>query len=168
MDYIDLLGDPAYRHMLLNHVPIIGLLVAFLVVSTGLVLRQTALQFTGLVLIALTAGSSILVANYGDAAYPAIYDTLDGAGQKWLDYHAELAQTWLPVLVATAVLAVVAIVLGVWRRSLLPWTALLVALVTLAGIGGAGVVARAGGQIQHPEFRIGDPPVVQAGDKRRG
>ncbi|MBK6512508.1 MAG: hypothetical protein IPG06_25725 [Haliea sp.] len=78
------LGDPAYRHVLLNHVPIIGLFVAFLVLSTGPVLRQTAVLFIGLVLVALTAGASIPVANYGDAAYPVIYDRLDGAGQKWL------------------------------------------------------------------------------------
>lgn len=162
MDYIDLLGDPAYRHMLLNHVPIIGLLVAFLVLSTGLVLRQTAVLFVGLVLVTLTAGASIPVANYGDAAYPAIYDTLDGAGQKWLDYHAELAERWVPMLIATAALAVLAIVVGVWRRPLLPWAVVLVALVTLAGIGGASIVARAGGQIQHAEFRVGDPPVVEA------
>ena len=162
MDYIDLLGDPAYRHMLLNHVPIIGLFVAFLVLSTGLVLRQTAVLFIGLVLVALTAGASIPVANYGDAAYPVIYDRLDGAGQKWLDHHAELAETWLPVLIATAALAALAIVVGAWRRPLLPWAALLVAVVTLAGIGGASVVARAGGQIQHMEFRVGDPPIVEA------
>lgn len=159
MDYVDLLGDPAYRHLLLNHVPIIGLIVAFLVLSTGLVLRNAALQFTGLAMVALTAGASIPVANFGDAAYPAIYDRLDGAGQKWLDYHAELAQTWMPVLVVNAVVAVVAIVVGTWRRTLLPWVALVVVLVTVAGIGGVSMVARAGGQIQHPEFRVGEPPV---------
>jgi hypothetical protein len=162
MDWMDLLGDPAYRHMLLNHVPIIGLLVAFGVLVTGLALRQTALVFTALVLVALTAGASIPVAHYGDAAYPGIYDTLDGYGRGWLDYHAELAETWLPVLVANAALAVIAIIAGIARRRVLPWGALLVALLTVASIGGAITVARAGGKIQHPEFRLGDPPVVES------
>lgn len=162
MDFIDLLGDPAYRHMLLNHIPIIGLFIAWVVLVTGLALRQTALLFTGLALVALTAGTSIPVDQYGDAAYPAIYDSLDGHGRGWLDYHAELAETWVPVLVANAVLALIAIVVGMMRRKLLLWAALLVALVTLAGIGGASVVARAGGKIQHPEFRLSDPPVVES------
>lgn len=160
MDYIDLLGDPAYRHLLLNHIPIIGLFMAFVVLCTGLVLRHAALLFTALVLVALTAGASIPVAHYGDAAYPGIFDTLDGIGQDWLDYHAELAATWLPVLWANAALAVIAIVVGIARRPLLLWAALLVALVTLAGIAGASIVASAGGKIQHPEFRISDPPAT--------
>jgi hypothetical protein len=160
MDYIDLLGDPAYRHLLLNHIPVIGLLIAFAVLCTGLALRNTALLFTALVLVALTSGASIPVANYGDAAYPVIFDTLDGDGQDWLDYHAELAEAWLPVLWANTALAVIAIVVGAARRRMLVWAALLVALVTLAGISGASIVASAGGKIQHPEFRISDPPVA--------
>jgi len=167
MNFIDLLGDPAYRHLLLNHIPIVGLFVALVVLLTGIALRQTALLFTALVLVALTAGASIPVATYGDAAYPAIYDALDGDGRKWLDYHAELAETWVPVLTANALLAVIAIAVGAARRPLLLWAALLVALVTLAGFAGATVVASAGGKIQHPEFRFSDPPVVAASRRLR-
>jgi len=162
MDMMDLLQDPAYRHMLLNHIPIIGLFMALVVLVTGLVARQTSLLFTGLVLVALTAGASLPVASYGDAAYPAIYDTLDGYGRNWLDYHAEVAESWLPLLYVNATLAVIAIVVGVVRPRLLQWASLLVALITLAGIGGASVVARSGGKIQHPEFRLSDPPVVES------
>ena len=56
MDVIDLLGDPAYRHMLLNHVPIVGLAVSLLALLAGVVLRQHAITLLGLVLVALTAG----------------------------------------------------------------------------------------------------------------
>jgi hypothetical protein len=167
MDWIDLLNDAAYRHMLLNHIPIIGLIMALVVLVTGLALRQAALLFTGLVLVAISAGAALPVAHYGDVAYPAIYDTLDGHGRGWLDYHAELAATWVPVLGANAALAVIAIVAGTVRRKLLLWAALLVALLTLAGIGGAGMVARAGGKIQHPEFRLSDPPVVAPNQRQR-
>ena len=166
MDYFDLLGEPAYRHMLLNHIPIIGLSLALAVLLFGLLARQAALQFTGLVLVAVCAGASIPVSHYGDAAYPTVYDSLDRQGRGWLDYHAELADSWMPALYAATALAVIAIAAGMARRPLLPWAGLLVALVTLAGIVGAGTVARAGGQIQHPEFRLSDPPVVAPRDVR--
>lgn len=159
---MDLLQDPAYRHMLLNHIPIIGLFVAFLVLVTGLVVRQTALLFTGLVLVALTAGMSLPVATYGDAAYPEIYDSLDGYGRDWLDYHAELADTWLPLLYANAALAVLAILMVAVRPGLLRWVSLLVAVLSLASIGAASIIASAGGKIQHPEFRLSDPPQVES------
>lgn len=166
MDWIDLLGNPAYRHMLLNHIPVVGLFMAFVVLATGLVTRQTALLFTGLVLVALTAGTSLPVANYGDSAYPEIFDGLDGHGRGWLDYHAELAECWLPLLYANAALALIALMLGALRPRLLLWSSLLIACVTLVSIGGASIVASAGGKIQHPEFRLSDPPVIETSRNR--
>jgi hypothetical protein len=162
MDLMDLLQDPAYRHMLLNHIPVIGLIIAFVILATGLVMRQTALLLSGLVLIALTSGMSLPVATYGDAAYPEVYDSLDGHGRGWLDYHAELAETWLPLLYANAVLAVIAIMVVAVRPGLIRWASLFVAMLTLGSIVGASIVASAGGKIQHPEFRISDPPRVES------
>ncbi len=164
---IDLIQDPAYRHMLLNHVPIIGLLMAFVVLATGLAARRRALLITGLVLVALTAGASVPVAQYGDAAYPVIYDTLDGPGQKWLDHHAKLADTWLPLLYFNASLALVVLLGCLIRPGLLLPASILVALVTLSGVVGAILVAQSGGKIQHPEFRLGDPPVTSLSDQLR-
>ena len=163
---LDLLQDPAYRHMLLNHVPVIGLFVAFVVLTAGLATRQAALLFAGLALVALTAGASLPVARFGDAAYPAIYDTLDGYGRDWLDYHVEIAETWLPLLYANAALALLALIVGAARPRLLRWACVVVALATLAGLAGASAVAWAGGKIQHPEFRLSNPPVLSFGGQR--
>ncbi len=109
-------------------------------------------------LIAITAGISVPVANYGDAAYPAVYDLLNGRSRDWLDYHAELAETWLPLLYANSALAIAAIAIGWARVRWLPWVCLVIALITLIAIGGVSIVASAGGKIQHPEFRISEPP----------
>ena len=158
MEIIELLELPAYRHMLLNHVPVIGLFMALVVLLAGVVLRQTALMFAGLALVALTAGCSYPVIFYGDAAYPAIYDQLDGHGRDWLDYHGELAEIWAPLLYTNASLAVLAIVLAAVRPNLLRGAALLVVLVTAAALASSSLIASAGGKIQHPEFRLTDPP----------
>ena len=98
------------------------------------------------------------MANYGDAAYPAVYDLLNGRSRDWLDYHAELAETWLPLLYANSALAIAAIAIGWARVRWLPWVCLVIALITLIAIGGVSIVANAGGKIQHPEFRISEPP----------
>jgi hypothetical protein len=158
---IELLDDPAYRHVLFNHVPIIGLIMAFVVLLIGLVLRQTAVLSVGLVLVVLTAGSSYPVGLFGDGAYPAVFDRLDGDGRAWLDYHTYLADTWLPVLYLNALLAAAALVLGLLRRPLLYPAAVLVVLLTIAGIITAGWIGYAGGKVKHPEFRLDDPPVIK-------
>lgn len=158
----ELLEDPAYRHILLNHLPITGLMISFAVLVTGAALRQSALLRVGLVLVALTAGSSGLVEMTGDDAHPAIFDRLDGDGRAWLDYHTELADTWLPVLYANAGLAALALGLGFARPQYLLSAALVVALMTVAGIGTAAWIGEVGGKIKHPEFRLEDPPVLDS------
>ena len=158
MDWLDLLADPAYRHMLLNHLPIVGLAMALLVLLLGLVLRQSVLLFTGMGLVLLTTGAAYPVAQFGDAAYPAIYDGLDGHGRAWLDHHAEVAETWLPLIYGTAVLALVALAVSALRRPLTLWAGALVLLAGLASFTGAAMVAKVGGQVKHPEFRLTDPP----------
>jgi len=158
MDWMDLLADPAYRHMLLNHLPIVGLAIALLVLIIGLASRQTAMQFTGLALVAVTAGAAWPVAQYGDAAYPAIYDGLDGHGRAWLDHHAEVAATWLPVLYATALAAIGALIAGAVQRALMTWACVAVLVLGCASFAGAAIVGKVGGQVKHPEFRLTDPP----------
>lgn len=158
MDWIDLLADPAYRHMLLNHLPIVGLAVALLVLLIGLVTRQAVMQSTGLALVAITAGAAWPVAQYGDAAYPAIYDGLDGHGRAWLDHHADVAETWLPVMYATTVAAIAALLAGAVKRTLLTWACVVVLVLGAAAFAGAAIVGKAGGQVKHPEFRLTDPP----------
>lgn len=158
MVVLELLEDPAYRHMLINHLPIFGLLIAFLVLVCGAIFRNTGMLYFGMVLAAITAASGYFVAGYGDDAYPAIFDTLGHEGRAWLDYHAELAAQWLWVIHAAAVTSVAALVLGVWRRKLLLPCALVVAAMALAGAGSAIYIAQAGGKIKHPEFRLVDPP----------
>lgn len=158
MDWLDLLADPAYRHMLLNHLPIVGLAIALLVLLIGLASRQSPMQFTGLALVAITAGAAWPVAQYGDAAYPAIYDGLDGHGRAWLDHHAEVAETWLPVMYTTTLAAVAACIAGALKRAVMTWVCVAVFVLGCGSLTGAAIVAKAGGQVQHPEFRLTDPP----------
>ena len=91
-----------------------------------------------------------------------MFDELNGDGRAWLDYHVHLAETWLPVLYANAAVAVLALAAGILRRPLLFPAALLVAVISVAGVGSASWIAGAGGRIQHPEFRLDDPPVIES------
>jgi hypothetical protein len=164
---IELLDDPAYRHILMNHLPVTGLSMALAVLVIGAVLRQVAMLRVGLALVALTAGSSFLVGMSGDDAYPDVFEVLGDEGRAWLDYHTHLADTWLPVLYANSALALIALGVGTARRPLLLPAACLAVLVTLAGIGTAGWIAEAGGKVKHPEFRLDEPPVYDSPGRLR-
>ena len=151
----EFLQDPAYRHVVLNHFPITGLLVAWIVLVTGLVLRQRETSRVGLVLIAVTAGSALFVMSAGEAAYPAVYDALDGSGREWLDRHAGLAGTWGRTLHLTLVLAAGALAAGIWRPAWAGPASVAAALSAAVALAATGAIADAGGKVRHAAFRPG-------------
>lgn len=161
-----LVGEsPAYRHVLLNHLPITGLAISLLVLLWGIVEdRWRSISF-GLALCLVTSASALLVMQTGDAAYPQLFDELDGDGQAWLDHHAALADGWGRLVPANAGVCALALMIGfrriAWRRRV-AWVAL---ATTLGALVAAGVVAEVGGRIRHPEFRTSNPP-VQTGPGR--
>ena len=164
---LELLESPAYRHVLLNHLPITGLGIAWLVLGWAMVERHWSSIGCGLVLVMLTSGSALAVMAAGDDAYPVIYDELDGPGRDWLDYHTHLADRWGRVLSANAVAAALALAAGVWRERLRTPAAAVVLVSTLASLAAVFVIAEAGGKIRHPEFRLDDPPVVDSPGRLR-
>ncbi|MFO0690650.1 MAG: hypothetical protein U0900_18255 [Myxococcota bacterium] len=157
--WIELAENPAYRHLLLNHLPITGLAVSACVLGWGVFEDRWASIGLGLVLCLLTSGSAIAVLQTGDAAYPQLFDQLDGHGQGWLDHHAFVAERWGRLLPANAALAAAALAIGArrlaWRRRL----GGLVLATSVVALAGGVVVAEAGGKIRHVELRTSNPPV---------
>lgn len=149
----EIVENPAYRHVLLNHLPITGLAVAACVLAWSLVENHWRSIVFALVLCAILSASAIFVLQSGDAAYPILFDKLDGPGQAWLDDHAELAARWGRLIPANALLALVVLGVG-WRNEAWRRRAGFAALLGCAiSLGAAGVIAAAGGHVRHSEFR---------------
>lgn len=157
--WYELVGNPAYRHVLLNHLPITGLALAAVALAWGLFEDRWSTTAFGLSLCLVTSGSAVLVMQSGDAAYPYLFERLDGHGQGWLDHHVFLAERFGRMLPANALLAAVALGIGVrrlaWRRRL----AIAVLATTTASLIAASIIAEAGGKVRHAEFRTSNPPV---------
>jgi hypothetical protein len=129
--------------------------------------RRWSSALFALALVALLSGSTWLVVGSGDAAYPFVFESLDGPGQAWLDYHTHLGDRWGGVIAANGLIALGAIAAGHARERLRRPGVLVVLATTLAALLLAVFVAEAGGQIRHPEFRRGDPPVYDAPGRLR-
>ena len=155
-----LFNQPEYVHDAINHFPLIGLLVAMVALLAGLVTRNLVAARIGLALVGLLSLSVWPVYEYGQAGYDRVLSMSDENGQAYLRYHADLAEHWVFFYYVTAGMAALGFGLAwKWPQLLVPSSiaALILAAVSLAfGI----VIAHAGGQIRHREFRHGPPPVV--------
>jgi hypothetical protein len=156
-DFLHEFDNPAYRHLLINHLPILGLAAGMLALFVGMFLRGRAAKIPGLIVILVMAASAFPVYETGEQAYRPIRRIADDTGVDWLDAHMDRADQGVRAFYALAGLALVALVLPIkWPRSGLP-LAILTLLGALACLGIGGWIAQAGGPIMHTELRPAAP-----------
>jgi uncharacterized membrane protein len=142
----------AHIHLALNHVPVIGLPIALLVLGWALVRRSTELTRTSFGLLVLLAIVTLLVQLTGEPAEDLI-EGLPGVLESAIERHEEAAMIGTIGMTALGLLAF----LGLWKiragRALSRWFS---PVVLLGGVLLAGYfvwVANLGGQIRHSEIR---------------
>ncbi|HUJ44471.1 MAG TPA: hypothetical protein VLW52_12785 [Opitutaceae bacterium] len=152
------LRQPEYVHVLLHPLPIYGLVAGVFSLGVALVARSRGGEATALLVMLLTAASAWLVAHFGHAGYDRVYAMSNDAAQKWLNWHAYLAERIVWAYYVAAALSAAALA-GLWKFPRLHRPALTLSIVAaLVALGLGGFLSFVGGKIRHSEFRQGDPP----------
>jgi hypothetical protein len=158
---LDLNLTPAHLHLALNHIPIIGLVVASFPIVIGIVAQCKTTMATGLLAIILCAAAMPTVMESGGKASDAFKDgtlpALDEAGKIALHMHGSRADKTTPVIYASALLAVLALLALIKFPKAATWLSFAVLIGTGASILLAIWTADAGGRIRHLEFRPKTP-----------
>lgn len=157
-DFAKALQQPEYVHVLLNHLPITGLFVAWIGLVVAICLNNRFALRLSLVLVVVLSLSAWPVAHYGEEAYDRVLSMSDDVGGRYLEHHQALAERWIFLFYVTAAAAVAALVVG-WRWPRFSrWAAGAVALLAAASLVAGAVIAEYGGPVRHREFRYGPPP----------
>ncbi len=144
-----------HLHLLLNHVPVIGMFFVAFVLGVALWRRNDAMSKLGLVM--LTGVGVIAAAVYftGEPAEEAI-ENLAGLATSAVEAHEEAA---IAAFIGSSIAGALAFILLAWsRRRELPRWAVGGVLVVVLGVAGVmGWTANLGGQIRHTEIAGGAP-----------
>ena len=158
------LRQPEYVHVLLNPLPVYGLLLAWLGLIIAFFLRSRRAQIATLALVLVSAGAAWPVFEFGQQGYDRVLSMTDEDGERWLAEHRDRGEDLIWIFYALAALSAIAIAAPIkWPKSSVP----LVAAVILVGavtLGTGGYIAYAGGKIRHREFRNESPPPKKAHD----
>ncbi len=147
------LSDPAYQHLLINHVPIIGIVMGLFGLAVAFFVRQRVAFLPALAILVVAGVSAWPVYATGSEAYKPIRKIADDAGIDWLDAHMDRADASVWTFYVLAAVAALAIALPIkWPAASLP-LASATAVVAVACLGVAGWIAEAGGRVRHPELR---------------
>ena len=147
------LRQPEYIHVLLNPLPVYGLLVGWVGLLIALLQRSRRAQIATLTLVLLSSVSAWPVSEFGEQGYDRVLSMADDDGQAWLDEHMHRAQNLIWIFYALAALSAIALAVPIkWPNSSVP-LALAVVLLGMVTLGTGAYIAYAGGRVRHREFR---------------
>jgi hypothetical protein len=159
---MDHLGKPEYIHVLLNPLPVYGLLMGWIGLLIAILLRSRKAKITALAIVLISAASAWPTYELGEQGYDRVLAMTDDAGHAWLDEHQHRAEQLIFVFYALAGLSAAAIVIPIkWPKSSGP-LALTTLLLGIIALGMGAYIAKAGGRIRHREFRNQSPPPIRA------
>jgi len=155
------LRQPEYVHVLLNPLPVYGLLLSLIGLIIAFVLKSRRAQIATLALVLISSLCAWPVYEYGEDGYDRVLAMTDDDGHAWLDEHLRRADKLIYIFYALALLSAIAIAAPLkWPTSAAP---LIIAVILLGALTlGSGVyIAYAGGRIRHREFRNEPAPPIR-------
>jgi hypothetical protein len=156
------LRQPEYVHVLLNPLPVYGLLISWIALIAALISKSRRAHIVTLILIFVTSISAWPVYEFGEQGYDRVLAMTDDDGHAWLDEHQARGQKLIYVFYALAILSAAAILVPLrWPKSSVP-LALVVVLLGAATLASGCYIAYAAGKIRHREFRNEPPPPIKS------
>ena len=146
---------PVHLHLLLNHLPVVGTILAMLILAYALLRRSAELTRVSLGLFVLLAVAGAVVYLTGEPAEEAV-ESLAGVSEAGIESHEEAALLATLLLGALGAVALVGLVAFRKRAAGIPrGFAALALLLSLGPAAAMGYTANLGGQIRHTEIRSG-------------
>lgn len=157
----DAFAQPEYLHVLTNPVLTHALPLIALGLAVALAARSRPAIRLALVLTVLSAGAVWPAYFSGESAFDRVQAMTDSTGSDWLAIHRHRAEHAAWVFSATALVALVALLVPLkCPRSALP-LALAALLAALAASLAGAWIAYPAGRIRHREFRRTPPPPAE-------
>lgn len=161
----DLNLSPEYIHVVINHLPIEGLLMGIIGLVLSLIFSNKGAKLVSLSLILISSLSVMPISYTGEQAYERIETRLDKVGEHYLEEHEERAEKAEPALYVTAVLALLTMLTVAKAPKFSKVATNTTLIASCIAFGMCGWAAQAGGKIAHEEFRgsnVSTAPVEQS------
>lgn len=143
--------NEAHFHLLVNHLPIVGIFIGLLVLLTGFLLKKSEVKVTALGIFVFSALASFAAFYSGEGA-EEIVEKIPGISETLINKHEESAELFFTVILILGAVSLVTIFLEIKKLKLSKFGFILVILLTLT----AGVLAKnagtSGGEIRHTEI----------------
>jgi hypothetical protein len=145
--------DLTYLHLILNHIPVIGIIIGFLIVAWAALRGYDHVKNTGLVVLVLTALVAIPVYLTGEPAEEVV-EHLPGVSEQIIELHEDAALYSLILAIVSGAIALLALIAKRFMAAKIGLVAVYACLlVSFIAAASMAYTANLGGQIRHTEIR---------------
>ncbi len=142
----------AYIHLALNHIPVLGTLLAALLLAYGLWRDHESTQKAALGLLVVVGAAAVAVYWTGEPA-EEIVEGMAGVSHDAIEAHEHWGWYAFLASIVTGLASLGALLYGWSRRTLVRWTVQLAFIFSLLTAGTMVYTANLGGKVHHPELR---------------
>lgn len=165
--------NAAHQHLLINHFPIIGLILGVLVLLVGIISKSSVTRRVGLFLFLIAGITSMISMSTGEGAEEIVEHTstsacgsdctcsgdamakLEAEKHHLIHEHEEKAEAMMPFMWGILALSLIALFLEWKKKSMAMIASITVLLIGMIATYFARQVGTSGGEISHPEIRKG-------------
>lgn len=144
--------NDAHLHMVVNHFPIIGTILAIGILTAGLLNKNQSIINTAYVLFIIGAVFGILSMNTGEGAEEMV-ENMPGIGWEIIHDHEELAEKMALLLNVLGLLSIIALYLNYKKNTKEKLVSLFILAIGIASLFVVQKVGTSGGEIRHTEIR---------------
>ncbi len=144
--------NDAHLHMVVNHFPIIGIILGLGVLIIGFLLKNSTIINTAYGLLIVSAIFAAISMATGDVAEEMVED-FPSIGKKIIHEHEEIAEKLALVLYVLGFISVTGLYLNIKKHSKSYLISVLAIAIGILGIYLAQKTGTTGGKIRHTEIR---------------
>jgi uncharacterized membrane protein len=142
----------AHVHLIINHVPVIGILGAILLLTYSLIRKSEEVKMVSLGLFAIIALITPAVYFTGEAAEKVV-KSLPGVTESYIGRHEEIASLTLILMEMLGITSLTGLVLLRRSGAIPKWVVIMTLVLSLITAAVVNITANFGGQIRHTEIR---------------
>ncbi|MBP4142705.1 hypothetical protein J3S90_12935 [Flavobacterium sp. P4023] len=144
--------NDAHWHLVVNHFPIIGTILALGILIAGLFLKNNSVKNTAYALFIVAAIFAAFSMATGEGAEEMVED-MPTIGKRIIHEHEEIAEKLAIVLYLLGGISVLGIILNLKNHAKAKFISIVAVIVGIGAVYVAQLVGTSGGEIRHTEIR---------------
>lgn len=144
--------NEAHLHMVVNHFPIIGILLGFGVLVAGIVLKNDSVKNTAYCLFIVGAIFAAISMATGEGAEEMVED-MPSVGKQIIHEHEEMAEKLAIVLYLLGVVSILGLYTTIKKHAKAKLVSYLAVTIAVVGIFLGIQTGTTGGEVRHTEIR---------------